>query len=161
MPDSQGVWVKNVCASVSSPTQTALRRCPLLPSAKRSSVLVALSLGLRQSKFGSYLQVYGIFACFFWSPNFFLHFVIFSLMLIVELRRLWGGALFRNIHETTMEWSECGAAPAVSERGTSLAPGRGTRWWSLVLFRCCVLRWWQLVDDDFPVNLHADLKPYS
>lgn len=45
-------------------------------------------------------------------------------MLIVELRRLWGGALFRNIHETTMEWSECGAAPAVSsERGTSLAPG--------------------------------------
>lgn len=44
-------------------------------------------------------------------------------MLIVELRRFLGGILFRNIHETTMEWSECGAAPAVSERGTSLEPG--------------------------------------
>lgn len=43
-------------------------------------------------------------------------------MLIVELRRLWG-ILFRNIHETTMEWSERGAAPVVSERGTSLEPG--------------------------------------
>lgn len=65
---------------------------------------------------------------FFWSPNFFFPFVIFSLMLIVELRRfVGGGALFRNIHETTMEWSECGAAGPVSERGTSLAPARGAR----------------------------------
>lgn len=106
-----------------------------------------LSLGLRQSKFGSYLQVYGIFACFFWSPNSFL--VIFNLMLIVELRRLWG-ILFRNIHETTMEWSECGAAPVVSERGTSLEPG-GARDGGHSF--CFVLRW-QLV-------VHADLKPYS
>lgn len=67
------------------------------------------------------------FACFFfWSPNFFsFRNFSFSLMLIVLLNfgGVERGALFRNIHETTMEWSECGTAGGLSERGTSLASG--------------------------------------
>lgn len=62
------------------------------------------------------------------SPNFFPLFSFRNsesdvdrvLRVVVELRRFCG-ALFRNIHETTMEWSECARdAAAESERGTAI-----------------------------------------
>lgn len=71
MPDFKGVGEKRV--SERAPVRQVPRRLPCALSASSFSSgdprCWFLSLGLRQSKFGSYLQVYGIFACFFWSPN--------------------------------------------------------------------------------------------